>query len=266
MSEGKSTIAAYAKLGDEKFTSSIEPLPSLPTLLWEEPAQCFVHAFDVSVPKNLRIGYVAMESEPVSESLKMLRIQVEMLDPAALAFSDLSKFDAIVVGIRAYELRSDLAGANQRLFDYVSSGGTLVVQYERDFAWDGKNYAPYPATISSNQPGEPLPRTTDENARVTFLKPDDPLLNTPNKIAARDFEGWIQERGLYYWTDFDPKYTPLLAMHDPGEKDLNGSLVYAKYGKGTYIYTGLAFFRQLPEGVPGAYRLFVNLLSASRSH
>ena len=110
-----------------------------------------------------------------------------MLDPAALAFGDLSKYDAIVVGVRAYELRSDLPGANQRLLDYVSSGGTLVVQYERDFAWDGKNYAPYPAKINSNKPGEPLPRITDETATVTFLKPDDPLLNTPNKITRKGF-------------------------------------------------------------------------------
>jgi hypothetical protein len=149
--------------------------------------------------------------------------------------------------------------------DYVSNGGTLLVQYERDFAWAGKNFAPYPAKIESNKPGEPLPRITDETAAVTFLKPDDPLLNKPNKISAKDFDGWVQERGLYFWTEFDPKYTPLLSMHDPGEKDLNGGLVYTRYGKGTYIYTGLAFFRQLPEGVPGAYRLFVNLLSASRA-
>ncbi len=236
----------------------------MPTLLWEEPAQCVVHAFEIDVPKNLRIGYITAESEPVPDALKMLGIQVDMLDPATLAFGDLSKFDAIVIGIRAYELRSDLPGANQRLFDYVSNGGTMLVQYERDFAWAGKNYAPYPAQIAG-KPGEPLPRITDEAAAVTFLKSDDPLLNRPNKIGARDFEGWVQERGLYYWTEFDAKYTPLLSMHDPGEKDLNGGLVYTKLGKGTYIYTGLAFFRQLPEGVPGAYRLFVNLLSASRS-
>jgi LmbE family N-acetylglucosaminyl deacetylase len=264
VAEGNATLTAYARRGEEKFTTSIEPLPSMPTLLWEEPARCVVHSFEIEVPKNLHIGYITAESEPVPDALKMLGIQVDMLDPATLAFGDLSKFDAIVIGIRAYELRSDLPGANQRLFDYVSSGGTMVVQYERDFAWAGKNYAPYRAQIGSNRPGEPLPRITDETAAVTFLKPDDPFLNRPNKITAKDFDGWVQERGLYYWTDFDAKYTPLLAMHDPGEKDLNGGLVYTKYGKGTYIYTGLAFFRQLPEGVPGAYRLFVNLLSASR--
>ena len=140
------------------------------------------------------------------------------------------------------------------------SGGTLVVQYNRDFIWDKLLPAPYHATI-----GSPTPRTTDEHSPVKFLKPDDPLLNQPNKITQSDFDNWVQERGLYYWSNFDSKYTPLLAMNDPGESDLNGALVYTRYGKGTYIYTGLAFFRQLPEGVPGAYRLFVNLLAASNS-
>ena len=265
LASGNFPLTAFVKRGDEKFTTSLEPLPSMPTLLWEEPAQCVVHSFDINVPKNLHVGYITAESEPVSDSLRMLGIQVDLLDPAALNFGDLSKYDAIVVGVRAYELRSELPGANQRLLDYVSNGGTLLVQYERDFAWDGKNYAPYPAKIDGG-PGNQLPRITDETAAVNFLKPDDPLLNKPNEISAKDFDGWVQERGLYYWTDFDAtKYTPLLSMHDPGEKDLNGALVYTKLGKGTYIYTGLAFFRQLPEGVPGAYRLFVNLLSASRS-
>jgi LmbE family N-acetylglucosaminyl deacetylase len=248
-------------------TTSLEPLPTLPTQFWSEPAECLVHAFDISVPDNLRVGYITAESEPVPEALQRLGIRVEMLDPAALAFSDLSRFDAIVVGVRAYELRSDLPGANQRLLEYVSNGGTLVVQYNRDFAWDRIQPAPYHALISP--PGSsgprPLPRITDETAAVTFLKPEDPLLNRPNKITQADFNGWVQERGLYFWTDFDPKYTALLSMHDPNEPDLNGALVYTHYGKGTYIYTGLAFFRQLPEGVPGAYRLFVNLLSASRA-
>ncbi len=265
LSEGNTTITAFAKRGEEKFSTSIEPLTSMPTLLWEEPARCTVHSFALNVAKNLRVGYITAESEPIPSALKMIGIQVDLLDAVTLAFGDLSKYDAIVVGVRAYELRGDLPGANQRLLDYVSNGGTLLVQYERDFAWEGKNYAPYSAKINSNKPGEPLPRITDETATVTFLKPDDPLLNKPNKITAKDFDGWVQERGLYFWTEFDPKYTPLLSMHDPGEKDLNGGLVYTKVGKGTYIYTGLAFFRQLPEGVPGAYRLFVNLLSASRA-
>jgi len=256
---GSYTITAHAQRGDEKFATSLEPLPSLPTQLWSEPAQCVVHAFEINVPENLRVAYITAEGEPVPEALQRLGIPVETLDAQALAFSDLSKYDAIVVGVRAYELRPELPGANQRLLDYVSSGGTLVVQYNRDFVWDKLQPGPYPAKI-----GTPTPRITDENSPVKFLNPDDPLLNRPNKITQDDFQGWVQERGLYFWSQFDPKYTPLLAMNDPGESDLNGGLVYTHYGKGTYIYTGIAFFRQLPEGVPGAYRLFMNLLSASR--
>jgi len=280
LGKGNFKIAAYAERGAdrargekaEKFTTSLEPLPTLPTQLWSEPAQCAVHAFDVVVPANLRVGYVTAESEPVPESLRRLGIRVDLLDAGALAFGDLSQFNAIVVGVRAYELRPELAGANQRLLDYVSKGGTLVVQYQREFAWDKFQYAPYPAQISpplppakegAPQTPRPLPRITDENSPVGFLKPDDALLNTPNKITPEDFKGWVQERGLYFWTQFDPKYTALLSMNDPGEPALNGGLVYVHSGKGIYIYTGLAFFRQLPEGVPGAYRLFVNLLSAS---
>jgi LmbE family N-acetylglucosaminyl deacetylase len=256
-----------------KYTLSLEALPTMPTLLWAEPAQCVVQAFAIDVPQNLRVGYLTAESEPIPDALRMLGIQVDLLDAQALAFRDLSKFDAIVVGVRAYELRPDLPGANQRLLDYASNGGTLLVQYQRDFSWDRSSFAPYPALISPPAPSaregsapapRALPRITDENSPVKFLKADDPLLNRPNKITQSDFKGWVQERGLYFWTQFDPKYTPLLAMNDPGELDQNGALVYARYGKGAYIYTGIAFFRQLPEGVPGAYRLFVNLLSASR--
>lgn len=257
---GDFTITAYAKRGDETFSTSLEPLPSMPTILWSEPAQCIVHAFDINVPPHLRVGYVSAESEPIPDALKRLGITVDMLDATALNFGDLSKYDAIVVGVRAYELRPELTGANKRLLDYVSSGGTLVVQYNRDYIWDKLQPAPYPTKI-----GNPNPRVTDESADVRFLQPNDALLNSPNKITAADFKSWVQERGLYFWSNFDPRYTPLLAMHDPGETDMNGSLVYTRYGNGTYIYTGLSFFRQLPEGVSGAYRLFVNLISASRT-
>jgi LmbE family N-acetylglucosaminyl deacetylase len=263
LTSGNYGLTAYAKGGGEKFSESLEPLPSMPTLVWEEPAECVVHAFDINVPEHLRVGYITAEHEPVPNALRRVGIQVDSLDPATLAFGDLSKYDAIVVGVRAYELRSDLPGANQRLLKYVSNGGTLVVQYQRDFAWDRYEYAPYPAKIRPAKETDPLPRITDENSPVKFLKPDDPLLNGPNKITQEDFKGWVQERGLYFWSQFDSRYTALLGMNDPGEKELDGGLVYTKYDKGIYIYTGIAFFRQLPAGVPGAYRLFVNLLSAS---
>jgi LmbE family N-acetylglucosaminyl deacetylase len=256
---GNFTVSAYAKRGNERFATSLEPLPSMPTLLWSEPAQTVVHAFDINVPANLQVGYISAEGEPIPDALRRLGIDVELIDAKELAFGNFSKYDAIVVGVRAYELRPELPGANKRLLDYVQNGGTLVVQYNRDNVWDRLQPAPYAAKI-----GTPTPRITDENVAVTFLKPDDPLLNKPNKITSADFQNWIQERGLYFWSEFDSKYTPLLAMRDPGEKDLNGALVYTRYGKGTYIYTGLAFFRELPEGVPGAYRLFVNLISASK--
>jgi len=279
---GRYKITAYVErsadrarnLRAERFTLSLEPLVTLPTQLWSEPAQCVVHAFAVQVPQNLRVGYITAEGEPIPDALRRLGIQVDMLDAKELVFGDLSRFRTIVVGVRAYELRSELSGANQRLLDYVANGGTLVVQYNRDFIWDKLEPAPYPALISPPLPPakdgaaptpRPLPRITDENSPVKFLKPNDPLLNTPNKITQDDFKGWVQERGLYFWTQFDPKYTAVLAMHDPSEPDLDGGLVYAHYGKGTYIYTGLAFFRQLPDGVPGAFRLFVNLLSATRA-
>jgi LmbE family N-acetylglucosaminyl deacetylase len=260
LAAGNFTLTAYAKRGEEKFSTSLEPLPSMPTILWTEPAQTIVHAFDITVPANLRVGYISAEGEPIPDALKRLGINVELLDTNALAFGDLSKYDTIVVGVRAYELRPELAEANKRLLDYVSASGTLVVQYNRDYIWNKFAPAPYPAKI-----GSPTPRITDETSPVKFLKPEDPLLNYPNKITQADFLGWVQERGLYFWSDFDPRYTAVLAMNDPGESDLNGGLVYTRYGKGTYIYTGLAFFRELPEGVPGAYRLFVNLLAASRS-
>jgi LmbE family N-acetylglucosaminyl deacetylase len=256
---GNYSVTAYAKRGEETFSTSIEPLPSVPTLFWNEPAKVLVHAFDINVPENLHVGYISAEGEPIPDALKRLGISVDLLDTVTLNFGDLSHYSAIVIGVRAYELRPELAGANKRLLDYVSNGGTLVVQYNRDGIWDRLQPAPYPAKI-----GSPTPRITDETSPVKILRPDDPLLNYPNKITLADFQGWMQERGLYFWSDFDSRYTPLLAMNDPGETDLNGALVYAKYGKGNYIYTGLAFFRQLPEGVPGAYRLFANLLAASQ--
>jgi LmbE family N-acetylglucosaminyl deacetylase len=256
---GKYELKAYAKRADgEEFRTSLEPLPTLPTRMWSEPAVARVHVMDVTVPKNLRVGYVTAENDLIPQALREIGVHVELLDEAALAFGELSKYDAICIGIRAYELRSDLARANQRLLDYAAAGGTLVVQYQREGVWNQLKPAPYAATIGNGL------RTTDENSPVRILEPLHPLLNFPNVIRIEDYSGWVQERGLYYWGTFDAKYTPVLAMKDPGEQEALGALVYAKHGKGVYIYTGLSFFRQLPEGVPGAYRLFVNLLSQGR--
>jgi LmbE family N-acetylglucosaminyl deacetylase len=256
---GAYVLHPFAKLGDETFRTSLEPIPTLPTRDWSETADATVHVLDLVVPAGLRIGYIAAENDALPETLRQTGIQVDLLDEVALAFGDLSHYDAIVAGIRAYELRPDLPRSNSRLLDYVKSGGTLLVLYERDFAWNKLLPAPYPAKMADQ-----AARVTDQDSPVRFLAPDNPLLNSPNKITLADFKGWEQERGLYFWGTWDPRYQAVLGLTDPGEQEVTGGLVYAQYGKGVYIYTGLSFFRELPDGVPGAYRLFVNLLSQAR--
>jgi hypothetical protein len=248
------------KRGDTRFEDSLEPLPSLPTFLWNAPATVPVHVFPITVPERLRVGYVSADNDgAISDSLRRLGVDVEMLDANALAFGDLSRFDSIVVGMRAYELRSDVVASNWRLLDYAANGGTLVVLDQRPAVWDPLKPAPFPATMGSG------PRVTDETAAVNFTDPASPLLNFPNKIETHDFNGWVQERGLYFLEKWDEKYHTVLSMHDPGEKDLLGSLLWTRTGKGVYIYTGLSFSRQLPEGNAGAFRLFINLLSQTRN-
>ncbi len=254
------SLQAYAQLGGQQYTESVEPLPTLPSWLWTEPAGVTLCVPDLIVPDHLRVGYVAAENDPIPEVLREAGITVDVLDPVALAFNDLSQYDAIAVGIRAYELRGDLAASNQRLLDYAAAGGTLVVQYQRAVDWNRLSPAPYPAKI-----GAPTLRITDRNSPVRVLAPESSLLNFPNKIGPGDFDGWVQERGLYFLGDRDPRYVSILALRDPGEGELTGGLVVAPVGKGTYIYTGLSFFRELPDGVQGPLRLFVNLLSQSRA-
>jgi LmbE family N-acetylglucosaminyl deacetylase len=253
---GAYTLHPYAKLGDETFRTSVEPIPTLPTRNWSQPNDVTVRLLELTMPAGLHVGYIAGDNDVLPESLRQVGIQVDLLDEVALAFGDLAKYDAIVVGIRAYELRPDAMAANPRLLDYIQNGGTLLVLYERDFAWARLLPAPFKAEMASQ-----AVRVTDQNSPVRFLAPDNPLLNSPNKITLDDFKGWEQERGLYFWSTWDPRYQAVLGLTDPGEPEATGGLVYARDGKGVYIYTGLSFFRELPDGVPGAYRLFVNLLS-----
>jgi LmbE family N-acetylglucosaminyl deacetylase len=256
---GAYPLHPFAKLDNAVFRTSLEPIPTLPTRDWSEPDDATVHVLDLVVPAGLHIGYVAADNDPLPEVLRQLGIRVDLLDEVALAFGDLNRYDAITVGIRAYELRPDVMRSNRRLLDYVSRGGTLLVQYQRDFAWNKLLPGPFPAKMPDQ-----TSRVTNANSPVEFLAPQNPLLNSPNKITQADFKGWVQERGLYFWGSFDSKYQPVLGLKDPGEPEAKGALVYAHDAKGIYIYTGLSFFRQLPAGVPGAYRLFVNLLSQTR--
>jgi LmbE family N-acetylglucosaminyl deacetylase len=214
-----------------------------------------VRAADVRVPPGLRVAYVAGAGEEGPGVLGQLGIVPELLDAEALATRDLSRYDVVVAGSRAYEVRPDLAAHNARLLEYVRRGGTLIVQYNKYELVEGE-FTPFPLTM-----GRPHDRVTDEAAPVRMLDPAHPVFTWPNRITERDFQGWIQERGLYFARTWDPRYTPLLETGDPGEAPLRGGLLVAPYGEGTYVYTGLAFFRQLPEGVPGAWRLFANLLA-----
>ena len=188
--------------------------------------------------------------------LQEIGFDLRVISPEELAKGDLGQYGTIVVGIRAYDVRDDVRANNQRLLDYVKAGGTLLVQYNANTSsFNDGHYTPYPAELSRD-------RVTVEEAPVDILAPEDSVLHFPNQITARDFTGWVQERGLYFMDTWDSHFEPLLACHDPGEQPLKGGLLRARLGKGTYVYTGYAFFRQLPAGVPGAIRLFVNLISA----
>ena len=177
-----------------------------------------------------------------------------LLDEKMLSTGDLSQFDTIVVGIRASQVRPDYVSNNSRLTEFMRSGGTLIVQYNKTAEFNQAQYVPYPALVSSN-------RVTDETAPVTVLEPAHPLFRSPNAIGPDDWAGWMQERGLYFAREWAAAYAPLLEMGDPGGAPLRGGLLVAPVGRGTYVYTGISFFRQLPAGVPGAFRLFLNLLN-----
>lgn len=203
-----------------------------------------------------QIGYIAGAGDEVPESLRQIGYSVRTIPPSSISSESLKNFDAVVLGIRAYNVVDELKFKQRYLLEYVKNGGTLIVQYNTAGRWDEQfeNIAPYPLTLSRD-------RVTDENSEVKILAKDHRLINFPNKITASDFDGWVQERGLYFPDEWSKEFTPILSMKDDGESAKEGSLLIAKYGKGNYIYTGLSFFRELPAGVPGAYKLFANMLS-----
>jgi len=205
--------------------------------------------------RGSRIGYIMGSGDEVADALRQIGYEVTLLSDNDLETADFSKYDAIVTGVRAFNTRKRLKGAQPKLLDYVKNGGTLVVQYNTTQELVTDNLGPYPFKLSSD-------RVTVEEAPVRFVKPDHPLLNEPNKITSADFDGWVQERGLYFTRDWDPRYDTPLASNDPGESEKLGGELYARYGKGVYIYTAYDWFRELPAGVPGAYKLFANLVSA----
>jgi len=220
------------------------------------PSESKVVRLDIRKRGN-NIGYIEGAGDVVPESLRQIGYNVTIIKPDQISPDNLANFDAIVMGIRAYNVVDALKFKQKYLLDYVENGGNLIVQYNTSRRLTTNQLAPYDLKLSRD-------RVTDENAKVTLLDSDHPLLNFPNKITTDDFEGWVQERGLYFPNQWSDKFTPIFAMNDSGESAKDGSLLIAQYGKGNYIYTGLSFFREFPAGVPGAYRLFANLLSAGK--
>jgi len=202
-----------------------------------------------------RIGYIMGPGDEVPGVLRQLGYEVTLLSDDDLEAAPLDRFDAVVAGVRSYNTRPALKQAQPRLLDYVSGGGTLVVQYNVGRELVTEQLGPYPFKVSRD-------RVTEENAPVELTAAGHPLLTTPNRITTADFAGWVQERGLYFPEGWDPAYQTVIATHDSGEKPLASGILFARFGKGAYVYTPLAFFRQLPAGVPGAIRLFANLLAA----
>jgi hypothetical protein len=252
------TVVASAQIGGRRYASQrvevrynhiplqlLQPEPRLKTVSLE-----LAH-------RGKRVGYLPGAGDSIAESLRQIGYEVKTLSGDDFTSEGLQGLDAVVIGVRAFNTRTDLAGKMPALFSYVEAGGTVVSQYNNPNGLKVDRIAPYDLKVSGD-------RVTDENAAMTFLAADHPALTTPNKITEADFSGWVQERGLYFPNHWDDRFIPLLACADPGEAPLRGSLLVAQHGKGYFVYTGLAFFRQLPAGVPGAYRLFANLISLGK--
>jgi LmbE family N-acetylglucosaminyl deacetylase len=254
---GSYQVSGRAMVGEALANMTMKTIayPHIQTHRYYRPATVDAKVIDLKTAPS-RVGYIVGSGDRVPEAIRQMGFDVEMISERDLARGDLSKFDTIVVGIRAYQVRPDVVANNPRLLDYARNGGTLIVQYQLP-PYAQQNYAPLPAGQG--------PRVADENAKVTILAPDHPVFNTPNKITDADFAGWVQERNLYNFSMMDAGYTPLLESHDAGEAENKGGLVIAKVGNGNYIYCSYSMFRQLPAGVPGAYRLFANLLSLPKA-
>jgi LmbE family N-acetylglucosaminyl deacetylase len=250
-------MQAVAVIGGKEYplARSVIDYPHIETQAIFTPAEVRLVRADVQVLSK-RIGYVMGSGDDIPRALEQIGCQVTLLDGAELANGNLRRYDAIITGVRAFNTRADLRANVQRLFDYANAGGTLVVQYNVLGAGLDR-FAPYDITIGRE-------RITVEDSPVRFDEMH-PVFRKPNAISSKDFEGWVQERGLYFASKWDPMYTPLLRMQDPGEEPLEGATLLVRYGRGVYVFTPLSWFRQLPAGVPGAYRMFANLISMGKA-
>jgi len=256
---GVATLTAEATTGGGSWALSRRRIEyaHLPPLTWFPPAEARAVHVDLARASE-RVGYVSGPGDEVPGVLRQMGFAVTLLSADDLLRGDLGRFDAVVLGIRAANTRPELKEALPRLHAWVEAGGTLVLQYNTSFELVTDALGPFPLKLGRD-------RVTVEEAPVALLAPDDPFLARPNRITAADFDGWVQERGLYFPASWDDRYVPLLGMADPGEKETKGALLVARHGKGSFVYTGLSFFRQLPAGVPGAIRLFANLVSGGKA-
>jgi LmbE family N-acetylglucosaminyl deacetylase len=252
-------LSARAQVGGKTFGTGriVFSYPHIPRQLLQPPARLKAVDLELAI-RGHKVGYVPGAGDSVAEAIEQMGYSVTRLTGDELTPDRLRDFDAVVFGVRAFNVRPQLASHLPAVFAYVENGGNVIEQYNRPDGARVNEIAPYELRVS----GE---RVTDETAPVTFLAPEHPALNTPNKITSADFEGWVQERGVYFPNQWDAHFTPLLACGDPGEAPLKGGLLVAQHGRGYFVYTGLAWFRQLPAGVPGAYRLFANLVSLGKS-
>jgi hypothetical protein len=256
--EGRIQIRALLESGDLRYAEgyTLVTREDLGTAYYYQPSTQHVSVVDVKVPKDLKVGYIMGAGDDIPTVLAQIGMNVSVIPAAKLASEDLNNYQTIVLGIRAYDTQKEVVENNKRLLDYVQAGGRLVVQYNASAGdFNAGKFTPYAATMSRA-------RVSVEEAPVTILEPGNAIFHSPNEITRKDFDGWVQERGLYFMSQWDSNFTPLLESHDPGEGEQKGGLLVAHYGKGTYIFTGYAFFRQLPAGVPGAVRLFVNLIAS----
>ncbi|MDV3307617.1 MAG: PIG-L family deacetylase [Cyclobacteriaceae bacterium] len=258
--ESVGRLRAVARVGEHTLSRSLETIAydhfPIQTLLPEASSK--IVRLDIA-REGQTIGYIEGAGDEVPQALRSIGYDVRILENQDITPETLARLDAVVVGVRALSTRDGIERIMSQVLKYVEGGGTAIVQYNNDTRLDYKMFAPYPLKLSRE-------RVSEEDAEVRILVPDHPALNTPNKITARDFEGWVQERGLYFPSSWDQRYSALLSMNDKNEPPRDGSLLVASYGKGYYVYTGLSFFRELPEGVPGAYRLFANLVSLGKGN
>jgi hypothetical protein len=230
---------------------------------YTKPARAELQIAPLALARLSRIGYIRGAADRVPEALTSVDIPVTLITPAMLERGNLDRYAAIVVGPRAYETEPALVENNRRLLEYTRRGGLVIVQYQQHQFFNGR-FAPYPMKVGGTNPPVSHDRVVDENAPMRVLAPTHRVVRSPNRLGKADWTGWVQERGLYFARSWDRRYRPILETHDPGEAPQAGGLLVATVGKGTYVYTGLSFFRQLPAGVPGAFRLFANLLALPR--